>query len=55
MILEKAIEIQQAKRRRAKLLSEFKRLGWTQRKFAAKHNMSASRMGQLLKKAAQDV
>lgn len=49
--MEKAKEIAQAKKRRAKLLEEFVRLGWTKRKFAAKHKMTDARMWQLLKKA----
>lgn len=50
--MEKAVEIAQAKKRRAKLLAEFNRLKWTKRKFAFKHKISPERMGKLLNKAA---
>ena len=55
------IEIAKAKKRRAKLLSEFNRLnrlnplGYTNVKFALKNNVSASRMWKLLKMAREDL
>jgi len=53
--MEKAIEIEKAKKRRAKLLDEFNRSGWTKSKLARKHGMTPARMGQLLKKAIDDL
>lgn len=52
--MEKSVEITKAKKRRAKLLEEYRRLGWTKSKLAAKHGMSSARMGQLLKQAEND-
>ena len=52
--MEKAKEIERAKKRRAKLLAEFNRLKWTQTKFAKKHNISIARMWQLLKQAKKE-
>lgn len=52
--MEKAKEIEIAKKRRAKLLEEFKRLGWTKSKFAAKHKLTNARMWQLLKMAEEE-
>jgi hypothetical protein len=52
--VEKAVEIKKAKARRAKLLAEFIRLGWTQTKFAAKHKLTIARMWQILKKAKEE-
>jgi DNA-binding transcriptional regulator LsrR (DeoR family) len=52
--MEKFEEIKRAKKRRAKLLAEFTRLGWTQTKFAAKHKLTRSRIGQMLKQAKEE-
>jgi DNA-binding transcriptional regulator LsrR (DeoR family) len=49
--MEKKQEIQQAKKRRAKLLASFKKSGMTKVKFAAKHEITPQRLGQLLKMA----
>ena len=46
--------VSDAKKRRAKLLAEFERTGWTVQKLADKHGMTRARMGQLLDKARGD-
>lgn len=52
--MEKKVEVAAAKKRRAKLLNEFNRLGWTQTKFALKHKVSTARMWLLLKMAVEE-
>ena len=44
-----------ARQRRAKLLKEFNRLNATVTDFAVLHGMTRTRMGQLLKKAKEDI
>ena len=44
-----------AQKRRAKLLAEFKRTGWTVTKLALKYGMTRARMGQLLIQAKKDI
>jgi len=46
--------IKDAQKRRARLLAEKERTGWTVAKLALKHKMSRARMSQLLLKAAED-
>jgi hypothetical protein len=60
MGIEKSVEIAAAKKRRAKLLKDFKRLqgtkaGMTISKFADKHCVTRQRMGQLLNMAEADI
>jgi hypothetical protein len=43
-----------AKKRRAKLLSEFIKTGWSKRRFAISKGISAARIGKLLEKASQE-
>ena len=43
-----------AKKRRAKYLAEFNRLGWTVTKFATKHGITRARMSQLIMKAKEE-
>jgi len=50
-ILTKAKEIEQAKKRRANLLADITKRGWTVSRFAEKHGITASRMGKLLRMA----
>lgn len=52
--MEKKVEIAIAKKRRAKLLNEFNKLGWTKSKFALKHNISSARMCKLLNMAKDE-
>lgn len=52
--MEKRKEIEIAKKRRAKLLDEFKKLGCTKTKFAAKHKLTNARMWQLLNLAEKE-
>lgn len=46
---------QAAQKRRAKLLAEHKRTGWTVTKLALKYGMTRARMGQLLIQAKKDI
>lgn len=46
--------VSDARKRRAKLLAEYERTGWTVQKLADKHGMTRARMGQLLKKAKEE-
>ena len=52
--MEKKVEVAAAKKRRAKLLKEFNRLGWTQVKFAVKFKVSTARMWKLLQMATRE-
>jgi hypothetical protein len=52
--MEKRIEIEAAKMRRAKLLEEFERIGITQSKFAKLNDLSQPRMHLLLKMARRE-
>lgn len=42
------------RKRRAKLLAEFNRTGWTLVKLADKHGVTRARMGQLIAQAKKD-
>lgn len=54
MAIEKAKEIEQAKKRRAKLLDDYEKLGITQFKFSKKCGLSPQRLSQLLAKAREE-
>lgn len=49
--MEKQIELDIARERRAKFLEEWLQFTGTKRKFAARYNITAERIGQILKKA----
>ena len=53
--MEKKREIELAKRRRAKLLTEYRRTGWTQVRLAKKYKLSSARIGFMLRKADKEV
>lgn len=46
--------VEEAKKRRAKFLKEFSKLGITLDEFGAIHNMTGERMGQIIKKARNE-
>lgn len=46
--------MEEAKKRRARFLREFSKLGITLDEFGAIHNMTGERMGQIIKKARQE-
>lgn len=52
--MEKHIEKEIARKRRAEILAAWLRFTGTKRKFAERYNLSPERIGQLLKKANHD-
>jgi len=55
MGIPKAKEIEIAKKKRARLLAEFRRLGWTVTAFAVRHGVSTSRMSSILRVAKHEM
>ena len=52
--MEKLEEIKKAKERRARLLAEAERTGWTYIKLAKKYKITASRIGQMIRMAKEE-